>query len=178
MHPTTSDELINLLPQDGLGEGLPGITEILMNAAILVERAKHTGAAPHERVEVRNGYANGFNPRTFRTSTGALGLAMPRVRESDSPFRTAPFERSPTSSPTPPTTRCGSTATSGTAPPSSPSGSAGTTANASSSAFPAPSPRQRCIWRNTRENQEARRLLQRSGQGCPSHFETKNRRPL
>jgi hypothetical protein len=90
---TASNDLINLLLQDGLGEGLPKIAEILMNAAMLVERAKHIGAAPHERVEARNGHANGFKPRTFHTSMGGLELATPQVRCSDVPFRTSLLEK-------------------------------------------------------------------------------------
>jgi len=86
---TTSNDLINLLLHDGLGEGLPRIAEILMNAAMLVERAKHIGVAPHERSDLRNGHANGFKPRTFHTSMGALELALPQVRGSDAPFRTS-----------------------------------------------------------------------------------------
>jgi hypothetical protein len=49
-----------------------------MNAAMLMERAKHIGAGPHERVEARNGHANGFKPRSFHTSMGALKLATPQ----------------------------------------------------------------------------------------------------
>ena len=90
---TISNDLINLLLHDGLGEGLPRIAEILMNAAMLVERAKHIGVAPHERSEQRNGHANGFKPRAFHTSMGALELALPQVRGSDAPFRTSLLEK-------------------------------------------------------------------------------------
>lgn len=91
--PTTHHDLINLLLQDGLGEGLPKIAELLMNAAMLMERAKHIGAGPYERVETRNGHANGFNPRSFHTSMGGLNLATPQVRGSDIPFRTSLLEK-------------------------------------------------------------------------------------
>ena len=64
---TTHHDLINLLIQDGPGKGLPKIAELLMNAAIPMERAKHIGAGPYERVEARNGHANGFKPRSFHT---------------------------------------------------------------------------------------------------------------
>jgi putative transposase len=90
---TISNDLINLLLHDGLGEGFPKIAEILMNAAMLVERAKHIGVAPHERSEQRNGHANGFKPRTFHTSMGALELSLPQVRGSDAPFRTSLLEK-------------------------------------------------------------------------------------
>lgn len=90
---TANHDLINLLLQDGLGEGLPRIAEILMNAAMLIERSSHLGAAPHERVETRNGYANGFKPRVFHTSMGGLKLAVPQVRGSNEPFRTSLLEK-------------------------------------------------------------------------------------
>ncbi len=81
-----SSELINLLLTDGLGEGLPKIAEILMNTAMLLERVNHIGAAPHQRVEQRNGHANGFKPRTFHTAMGPLDLAVPQVRGGDTIF--------------------------------------------------------------------------------------------
>jgi transposase-like protein len=95
-HHTTSitqDDLINLLLQDGLSEGIPKIAERLMNAAMLLERAMHIGAGPYERVEARNGHANGFKPRTFHTSMGSLNLTTPQVRGSDIPFRTSLLEK-------------------------------------------------------------------------------------
>jgi len=90
---TASNDLINLLLSDGLGEGLPKIAEILMNAAMLLERATQIGAAPYERVEQRNGHANGFKPRTFHTSMGSLELDVPQIRGSDAPFNTSLLEK-------------------------------------------------------------------------------------
>jgi hypothetical protein len=43
------DALINLLFDDGLQNALPRIAEILMNAAMLLERENHIGAAPYKR---------------------------------------------------------------------------------------------------------------------------------
>ena len=63
---THHDPLINLLFDDGLQNALPRIAEILMNAATLLEREKHIGAAPHQRGVERNGYGNGFKPRIDR----------------------------------------------------------------------------------------------------------------
>lgn len=90
--PTDANDLINLLLQGGLGDELPRIAEILMNAAMLVERTKHLGAGLYERVEARNGHANGFKPRAFHSSMGGLDLAMPQVHGSDAPFRTTLLE--------------------------------------------------------------------------------------
>lgn len=90
---TASNDLINLLLSDGLGEGLPKIAEILMNAAMLLERATQIGAAPYERVERRNGHANGFKPRNFHTSMGSLELDVPQIRGSEAPFTTSLLEK-------------------------------------------------------------------------------------
>ena len=90
---THQDPLINLLFDGGLQNALPRIAEILMNAAMLLEREKHIGAAPYQRGTERNGYANGFKPRGFQTGIGALELSVPQVRESDSPFRTSLLEK-------------------------------------------------------------------------------------
>ncbi len=90
---TQRDPLINLLFDGGLQNALPRIAEILMNAAMLLEREKHTGASPHQRNVERNGYSNGFKPRTFQTGIGALELAVPQVRDSDTPFRTSLLEK-------------------------------------------------------------------------------------
>lgn len=87
-------DLINILLEDGLENAIPKITALLMNAAMLLERIAHIGADPNERnVEGRNGYANGFKPRTFQTAMGKLQLAIPQVRDSDAIFRTSLLEQ-------------------------------------------------------------------------------------
>jgi putative transposase len=87
-------DLINLLLEDGLENAIPKISELLMNAAMLLERIAHIGAEPNQRnVEERNGYANGFKPRTFQTAMGKLQVEVPQVRQSDAPFRTSLLEQ-------------------------------------------------------------------------------------
>lgn len=87
-------DLINILLEDGLENAIPKISALLMNAAMLLERIGHIGADPNERnVEGRNGYANGFKPRTFQTAMGKLQLAIPQVRDSDAIFRTSLLEQ-------------------------------------------------------------------------------------
>lgn len=90
---THQDPLINLLFDGGLQNALPRIAEMLMNAAMLLERENHIGAAPYQRGAKRNGYANGFKPRSFQTGIGALELSVPQVRESDTVFRTSLLEK-------------------------------------------------------------------------------------
>ncbi len=89
---THQDPLINLLFDDGLQKALPRIAEILMNAAMLLEREKHIGAAPYQRGAERNGYANGFKPHNFQTGIGIRELSIPQVRDSDRPFRRSLLE--------------------------------------------------------------------------------------
>ena len=60
---------------------------------MLIERTQHIGAGPYERIEARNGHANGFKPRSLHTSMGGLNLASPQVRGSDIPFRTSLLEK-------------------------------------------------------------------------------------
>ena len=47
----TPDSLINLLFDDGIHRALPRIAELLMNAAMLLEREAHIGASPYQRGE-------------------------------------------------------------------------------------------------------------------------------
>ncbi len=46
---TRQDPLIHLRFDDGLQNALPRIAEILMNAAMMLEREKQIGAAPDQR---------------------------------------------------------------------------------------------------------------------------------
>ena len=80
--PSTHHELINLLLHDGLGEGLTKVAELLMNAAMLMERVKHIGAGPYERVETRNGGANRLQTPQFPHLHGRpQPLHAPRPRQ-------------------------------------------------------------------------------------------------
>ena len=90
---TLQDQLLKILFAEGLGDGLANIAQLLMNAAMLIERENHIGAGPYQRGVERNGHANGFKPRTFQTAIGALQLAVPQVRNSDTPFRTSLLEK-------------------------------------------------------------------------------------
>lgn len=90
---TLQDQLINTLFTEGLSQGLVNIAQLLMNAAMLIERENHIGAAPYQRDTERNGYANGFKPRSFKSAVGTLQLAIPQVRDSNTPFRSSLLEK-------------------------------------------------------------------------------------
>jgi putative transposase len=88
-HPTQEQDLINLILDSGIGDAAPRIMELVINAAMIVERNSHLHALPHQRCEERTGHANGFKPRTFNTSMGKLKLSMPQVRNCEDPFHSS-----------------------------------------------------------------------------------------
>ena len=90
---TDINSLINLLFEDDIQKSIVKIAEKILNAAMLLEREKHIGASPYQRGVERNGYANGFKPRSFQTSSGSLQLDVPQVRDSQSPFQTSLLEK-------------------------------------------------------------------------------------
>ena len=78
-HDTLTEDSINILIEHGLAEGLPRIAEMLLNAAMIVERSAHLGAQPFERSDERTGYANGLKSRSFHSSIGPLDLKVPQT---------------------------------------------------------------------------------------------------
>lgn len=65
------DTLIDQIVKELIGqgsEGLKPVIELLMNAAMKIER------------EERQGYANGYKPKGLQTRMGALDLKVPQVR--------------------------------------------------------------------------------------------------
>jgi transposase-like protein len=80
--------LAALLPLLGNGQEdrLREALELLVNAAMLLERQRHLRAEPFERTETRNGHANGFKDKGFQTRLGEMHLRVPQVRDSTEPF--------------------------------------------------------------------------------------------
>jgi transposase-like protein len=77
------DSLIDQIVKGLIGpgtEGLKPVLELLLNAAMKVEREQFLGASAHERSEERKGYANGYKPKELQTRMGALELSIPQVR--------------------------------------------------------------------------------------------------
>ena len=77
---TLSEALLGQLTAEGL-EALPTLFQVLLNAAMQIERQKHLGAAPHERTQERTGHANGYKDKTLNTRLGQITVAVPQVRE-------------------------------------------------------------------------------------------------
>ena len=61
---TLSEALLGQLTADGL-EALPTLFQVLLNAAVQIERLKHLGFALHERTEQRTGHAVGYKGETL-----------------------------------------------------------------------------------------------------------------
>jgi len=78
-----SDQLyesaLNILSEDG-SNGFGTILVNFLNEVMRYERSIKLNAQPFERSDERKGYANGYKPKTLRTSLGSLEFAIPQVR--------------------------------------------------------------------------------------------------
>jgi len=75
-------EYLEQIGEQGLSY-MPELIRILVNAAMQIERQKHLGAGPYERTPDRQGYANGYKPKTVQTRNGNITFDIPQVREGD-----------------------------------------------------------------------------------------------
>jgi len=76
------EEILEQICAEGF-DALPDLIRIMINAAMRIERQKHLGASPYERTPQRQGYANGYKPKTMATRVGKITFDIPQVRESD-----------------------------------------------------------------------------------------------
>ena len=77
---TLPAELMEQVAEQGL-EILPELIRIVVNAAMQAERSEYLQAGPYQHTSERQGYANGFKPKTMRTRVGEITFAVPQVRE-------------------------------------------------------------------------------------------------
>ncbi len=63
---------------DGAGEAL----RILVNEACKIERAQQLQAQPFEPTQQRQGYANGYKPKTVMKRMGEITFSFPQIRDS------------------------------------------------------------------------------------------------
>ena len=77
---TLPSELLEQISEQGL-EYLPELIRILVNTAMQAERQKHLGAELYERTPSRQGYANGYKPKTVKTRVGEVTFQVPQVRD-------------------------------------------------------------------------------------------------
>ena len=81
-HDTVLSQLYDLLASQGF-DGLAGALTVLLNEVMKLERSHHLQAQPYERTSQRQGYANGYKPKTVKTRVGELTVAVPQVRAGD-----------------------------------------------------------------------------------------------
>ena len=79
---TQFDFAMELLIQNGL-DGIADSITIMMNSAMQIERSRYLQAEPYERTGQRQGYANGYKPKTVKTRAGKVELAIPQTRDSE-----------------------------------------------------------------------------------------------
>jgi transposase-like protein len=77
---TLPPELLEQIAIQGF-EFIPELIRIVVNAAMEVQRQQYLGAAPYQRTAERQGYANGFKPKTVKTRLGEITFDVPQVRE-------------------------------------------------------------------------------------------------
>ena len=71
---------VELLKENGF-DALAEAVTVLLNSAMVAERSEFLGAAPWQRTEGRNGYANGYKDKHFKTRLGILPLKVPQTRD-------------------------------------------------------------------------------------------------
>lgn len=73
-------------------DGAKRLLEHLLNQAMRAEVVGHVGVGPHERSGNRQGYRNGYKPRTMNTRVGSLDLEVPQVRACE-PYHPSMFAK-------------------------------------------------------------------------------------
>ena len=73
-------------------DGLKGLLEELLNAAMRGEVSEQLGAEQHERNPRRQGRRNGAKPRKLKTRVGELELRVPQLRNGE-PYHPSMFAR-------------------------------------------------------------------------------------
>ncbi len=86
----TISDVLELLVAEGF-DGMADAMSILFNEAMRLDRSRHLGAGPWERVEARQGYANGYKPKQVQSRIGSLSLQIPQTRDTN--FYPASLER-------------------------------------------------------------------------------------
>jgi putative transposase len=60
---------------------IPEMIKVIVDQAMQEERNRYLQAGNYERTEDRQGYANGYKPKTMKTRMGPITFSVPQVRE-------------------------------------------------------------------------------------------------
>jgi len=77
--PDLLNHVLQLLTEQGHTGFAEGI-RLLVNEAMRVERHQVLQAQPYERTDTRQGYANGYKPKTLTSRVGPITFRVPQVR--------------------------------------------------------------------------------------------------
>ena len=91
----TDPDLLNTVLQLLTDQGHTGFAEgirLLVNEAMRVERHHVLQAQPYERTDTRQGYANGYKPKTLSSRVGPITFRVPQVR-GDTEFYPSALEK-------------------------------------------------------------------------------------
>lgn len=86
---TLMTQLLQIVQQEG-PESLRSLLQTVCQAVLEAEMTQFLQAQPYERTAQRQGYRNGYKPRTLTTRVGTLELRVPQDREGR--FSTQLFE--------------------------------------------------------------------------------------
>lgn len=89
---TLSAELMQPILENG-ADGLREAMEQLLNLAMKAERSQFLQADPWQRSDARQGYANGYKEKMWRTRLGELQLKVPQTRQTATAFYPSALER-------------------------------------------------------------------------------------
>jgi transposase-like protein len=87
---TLMTQLLQVVQKEG-PESLRSLLQTVCQAVLEAEMTQFLQAQPYERTAQRQGYRNGYKPRTFTTRVGTLELRLPQDREGR--FSTQLFQR-------------------------------------------------------------------------------------
>jgi transposase-like protein len=79
--------------QQQLRGEMRGFAQAWLNQLMKVEQVLALGCSPYERVPQRRGHRNGYQRRFLESRWGSLRLAVPRTRNTPTPFRSVLLER-------------------------------------------------------------------------------------
>ena len=81
-HSTLPQDILEQIAEQGF-DYLPELLQVVINAAMVLERQKYLGVEPYERSPQRRDQANGFKPKTVKTRVGEVTFDIPQVRDGN-----------------------------------------------------------------------------------------------
>ena len=79
------EDVLETLCDEGF-DGITGALVTLLNEAMKLDRSRHLQANHYERSDSRQGYSNGYKPKTVQSRMGSLTVRVPQVRDSEEDF--------------------------------------------------------------------------------------------